>query len=226
MKEKIYTIPINEAFDESCSCPLCFIEKKLESEAVEYQLGPAMMEPEHREMTNEKGFCRKHWEMLYEIPQKLPLALVMDTHLEQIRKKIDKMTAVKTKGILKKASAKQTIEKEINSCAVCDKVNKTMDRYCDVLIKMWKEDKDFREKFDTSQGFCLKHFEKLYSMSDDKEFLEALAEKESSELKKLQDDIHKFTLMFDYRNKDAEWGSAKNAPARCLERLAGIISEN
>lgn len=226
MKEKIYTIPINEAFDEACSCPLCFIEHRLGQEAVEYQLGPAMMEPNHREITNEKGFCSKHWEMLYEIPQKLPLALVMDTHLEQMRKKLEKMTTVKTKGILKKASGKESIEKEINSCAVCDKVNKTMDRYCGVLIKMWKDDKEFRDKFNASQGFCLKHFEKLYSMSDDKEFLEAIAAKESAELEKLQSDIHKFTLMFDYRNKDTEWGTAKNAPARCLERLAGVMKES
>ena len=30
MKEKIYTIPINEAFDQDCQCPLCLIEKRLE----------------------------------------------------------------------------------------------------------------------------------------------------------------------------------------------------
>ena len=80
MKEKIYTIPINEAFDEDCSCPLCFIEKRLEQEAVDYELGPAMMEPDHRELSNEKGYCRRHLEMMFKSPNKLPLALILDTH--------------------------------------------------------------------------------------------------------------------------------------------------
>ena len=30
MKEKIYTIPVTEAFGEDCECPLCLLESKLE----------------------------------------------------------------------------------------------------------------------------------------------------------------------------------------------------
>ena len=48
MKETIYTIPINEAYDENCECPLCFLYSRLEKEAVEYALGAAMMEPDYR----------------------------------------------------------------------------------------------------------------------------------------------------------------------------------
>ena len=225
MKEKIYNIPINEAFEEDCLCPMCFIESRLEAEALEYELGPAMMEPDHREMTNEKGFCRRHWEMLFAIPNKLPLALVMDTHLEEIRKKLDEMKKVKTKGLLKRASEKASIEDTINSCAVCDKIDKTMERYCDVLIKMWHEDDGFKQKFQNSKGFCLRHFQQLYTMSSNKEFLETLALKESEELEKLQSDIHKFTLMFDYRSAGEDWGTAKDAPIRCLEKLAGYIKK-
>ena len=43
MKEQIYTIPVNEAFDTPCECPLCVLEKRLEDEAVEYALGAAMI---------------------------------------------------------------------------------------------------------------------------------------------------------------------------------------
>ena len=39
MLEKIYTIPVNEAFDAcrddaSCGCPVCVLRKKLEAERV------------------------------------------------------------------------------------------------------------------------------------------------------------------------------------------------
>ena len=63
-KETIYTIPINEAFEKNSECPLCEIEKRLEKEAVEYALGPAMMEPDHRELSNQKGYCNKQYSML------------------------------------------------------------------------------------------------------------------------------------------------------------------
>ena len=41
MKEKLYTIPVNDAFKEDCECPLCNIYKKLEQEALEYTLRPS-----------------------------------------------------------------------------------------------------------------------------------------------------------------------------------------
>ena len=46
MKEKIYTIPVTEAFQQDCECPLCLMEEKLEEEALEYTLGASMMEPD------------------------------------------------------------------------------------------------------------------------------------------------------------------------------------
>ena len=36
MKEKIYTIPVNDAFDKDCECPLCAMYQELENNAVEY----------------------------------------------------------------------------------------------------------------------------------------------------------------------------------------------
>ena len=38
MKEKIYTIPVNDAFDKDCECPLCAMYQELENNAVEYTI--------------------------------------------------------------------------------------------------------------------------------------------------------------------------------------------
>ncbi len=90
MKEQIYTIPVNEVYDTDCECPLCELEKKLEKEKrFDYTLGAAMMEPEFRMESNEKGFCNHHYSMLFGMSNKLALSLVLDTHLEEIRKKFD-----------------------------------------------------------------------------------------------------------------------------------------
>lgn len=221
MRETIYTIPINEAFEQESECPLCSIERRLEREAVEYELGPAMMEPDHRELTNEKGYCNKHFGMLFQSPNKLPLALVLDTHLEEVRKKVSEMKPVK-KSLFGK-SEKPSLKPVLSSCMICEKIEKTMDRYCRILPDMWKKDADFCTKFDKSKGFCLPHFEKLYAVSDDRDFIEALLKKEEEELEKLQNDIHKFTLKFDYRYRDTEWGTAKDAPIRAVEKIGGFI---
>src|SRR5690554_2113317 len=82
MKEKIYTIPVTDAFKNDCECPMCILDKKLEDENVEYILGPFLMEPEGRIQTNKEGFCQKHFEMLYNTQaNRLGLGLIVDTLL-------------------------------------------------------------------------------------------------------------------------------------------------
>ena len=97
LKEQIYTIPVNEAYDTDCECPLCELQKKLELETLDYTLGAAMMEPDFRENSNKTGFCRHHFSILFDMPNKLPLALVLDTHLEEIREQLNILKKVESK---------------------------------------------------------------------------------------------------------------------------------
>jgi len=224
-KETIYTIPINEAFEAETECPLCEIAKRLEKEAIEYALGPAMMEPDHRELSNEKGYCNHHFRMLFKAENKLPLALVLDTHLAELRKKLSPLANPEKKGLFKKNTETTPLTSTISSCIVCDKINHTMDRYIKNLIDMWHDDADFSRKLENSKGFCIPHFDLLYNSSNDTAFKKAIAEKEAQELVRIQEDIHKFTLKFDYRNRDMEWGTAKDAPIRTTEKIAGYITE-
>lgn len=39
MKEKIYTIPVNDAYQSGCACPLCQLEADVEKSTLEYFLG-------------------------------------------------------------------------------------------------------------------------------------------------------------------------------------------
>ena len=56
MKEKLYTIPVNEAYDHDCECPLCYMKQTLEEKAIDFTMGPSYMEDDVRESTNEFGF--------------------------------------------------------------------------------------------------------------------------------------------------------------------------
>ena len=92
--EQIYTIPINEAFEESIAkpetgCPFCKLYKMLEDNELELILGASMMEPEIRQKTNKAGFCPDHFKkMLVFGKNKLPLALILESHLDTIGENI------------------------------------------------------------------------------------------------------------------------------------------
>ena len=246
MKEQIYTIQVNEIYDKECECPLCELEKRIEKESVEYTLGAAMMEPDFRVESNERGYCNKHYTMMFKKPNKLSLALVLDTHLIEVRKKFEEMNksaaalkGAKT-GFFKKSNSSDVADKLYNfakgvtdDCMVCKKVNFTMERYIDVILYMWSTRDEFKEKFSRSKGFCLKHFYEVAKMipkslsdAEAAKFIPELVEKESILLDALQEDIHKFTLKFDYRNQDMPWGTAQDAPIRTIECLAGKISDD
>ena len=56
MKEKLYTIPLNDAVNENDECPFCFIERKLEQDMINFVLGSSSsyMESDIREQTGSK----------------------------------------------------------------------------------------------------------------------------------------------------------------------------
>ena len=90
MKEKLYTIPVNDAFREDCECPLCSIYHKLEQDALEYTLRPSTyMVSERREESDKVGFCKRHAAMLNEMPDRLGLALIYKTHMDSFIKEIE-----------------------------------------------------------------------------------------------------------------------------------------
>ncbi len=243
MKEKIYTIPVNEAFSQNDLCPLCYLRKKLEAESVDYALGGAMMEPDYRIISNEKGYCNCHYEMMLSKKEKLSLALVLDTHLEETRKTIDEakkyIDLLKTnkKSLFKKnissidKLADVIFEKE-KTCVICEKLDSTMERYIGVLFCLWDKDADFREKIANSGGLCLPHMGILIKkapeyLSNKKaiEFIESVYNKEQEELQKIQTNVHKFTLKFDYRSRGEKWGEEIDAPKRAIESLSGYLKE-
>ena len=85
MKETICTIPINDIFMPKDGCPICRMEKMLEEQYVKFVTGDAMMEPNIRIETNKKGFCHRHFSQMFEKGQKLPNALILESHLQEIK---------------------------------------------------------------------------------------------------------------------------------------------
>ncbi len=116
MKEELYTIPVNDAFQTECECPICAMKDVLEQNAVEYTMGPSYMEDDVRMETDRLGFCQKHMRQVAGQNNKLGLALVVKTHMDKVIKDVEKLSKKreKPKGILKKAPHDPVVEWFIN----------------------------------------------------------------------------------------------------------------
>ena len=82
MKEKLYTIPVNEGFEAEDECPFCAMERKEEQRAIRYFAGPgaSYMEPDVRASTDKAGFCGAHMKKLYDYGNALGCALMLQTY--------------------------------------------------------------------------------------------------------------------------------------------------
>ncbi len=237
MKEKIYTIPLTDAFSEGGECPFCTLEKKLEEEQVSYALGASMMEPDSRIISNEKGYCRRHYEQMSHESKALSLALVLDTHLNELIEKLEKAAqapAKKTGFLKKQAKEEDALEAVLKtaegSCLICDKIQNTLEKFAEVFWYLYKKEADFKQKVHDCQGFCLPHFLLLLSCASHELSGKALAdakksitELEIAHLKRINEDVNWFTKKFDYRYQDKPWKNAKDAPKRAMEKLSKFL---
>ena len=244
MKETIYTIPVNDAFNKECECAICELEKDLEKSNIEYTTGAALMEPDVRVQMNKKGFCKKHYSnLLTSQKNALGISLILTTHHETIMGEIDKNVSKQYKNLEKSQKTKiktklaqeisdgliEILNKDASTCFICDRIDFTMDKYLDVLVHMWKTNEHFRTNFIKSKGFCNKHTTLLLEYGKNKlkgdkfvEFATDIYMLFISNWKRNEEDLRWFTQKFDYRFKDEPWKNSKDALSRVVGKIVGF----
>lgn len=235
MKEKLYTIPINEAFARDCECPICAMYKVLENNAVEYTMGPSYMEDDIRMETDRQGFCRPHMKMLIGQNNKLGLALVLKTHLDKTNSEVEKKMKMPVSGgsLFKKAGPDPLtgyLDEVTGSCFICSRIRDTFDRYLHTVITLWKTDSAFRETYKNCRGFCMEHVddllkkgEKMLSKNAYEEFRKITVELYLENMKRMAGDLEWFINKFDYRYQNEPWKNAKDAIVRAVVKTNGIL---
>jgi len=236
MKETIYTIPINDAFDADCECPICEFLKQEEKQRIEYCLGSSMMEPDERIKSNERGYCQRHTQMMYEFGNKLSHALILETRLKYL---VDVVAEYKN-GLKRPqrtflgSSKRATNAPLANSktCVVCERLDVILDAFTANIFYLYKKDEEFKNKFFSSKGFCLPHFELLINESEKHlnaeqrfDFLNKLCDLQTDNLNRVLDDVVWFTKKFDYRYKNEDWKNSKDAVIRGSSKISSYIEE-
>ena len=219
--EQIYTIPVNEAFEASAAdhalgCPFCAIYNKLEENELDLILGASMMEPDIRIRTNEQGFCRTHYDMMFVRKNRLGMALTLESHLDELRREI--------KGNAAK-SAKR-IDKLENSCYVCDRIAFHCEHMVGTAVLLWSSDEDFPAKLKAQPYFCLPHYKKLLQYGQGRlpkkkinAFIDDCESVELTYFDELREDVSWFCKKFDYRYDNEPWYNSKDAVERAFKFL-------
>ncbi len=223
MREDITTIPINDVFEPRDGCPLCRMRDMLEKRSTEYITGAAMMEPDVRIKTNEKGFCYKHFGMMLKCGTRLSNALILESHLDKIKTELMPKN-VKGKPDKKKIAAIQALEK---SCFVCEQVEWGMSHMFQTIFNSYATDPEFKRLYNDQQFICMEHFTDLMTAASARgipskilpDFYSDTSRLAGGYLEVLKDDITHFCSMFDYRSKGQDWGNSKDAIERSIEFL-------
>lgn len=230
MKEQLYTIPVNDAFDADCECPICAMYRSLEENAIEYTMGPSYMEDDNRAKTDEMGFCSHHIRSLYEQKNRLGLALILKTHSDKLIKDLKAASQQKPQssaGLFKKAAAPSGVGAYVSklnaSCFICERIDNTFDRYINTLFHLWKKDPSFQTKVKQCKGFCVTHYALLYDTAPNMlkgteltSFYQVLDQAFFSNMQRVNDDLEWFINKYDYRYQDEPWKNAKDAIPRTI----------
>ncbi len=220
MRETICTIPVNEIFEVADGCPICRMRDHLENYYVDYITGAAMMEPDIRLMTNNQGFCDRHYRKMFELgKQRLPICLMLVSHLSTVER-----------NMLKKpdSSSAKKIEALENNCFICNYIEKQLAHEMETVYKLYKTEPEFRALFEKQEHICLPHYRRLLTEGKKQlggqyeafsKMAHRLVTKQSS---LLAQQLKMFEDSFDHRNAGVPMpAEARDSLERTVEFLVG-----
>ena len=229
--EQIYTIPVNEAFeksaeDKSCGCAFCTLYNKLENDELELILGASMMEPDVRIKTNEKGFCRIHYDMMFTRKNRLGMALTLESHLDELKSELKD-------GGLSAGSGKKPVARigELEkTCYVCGRISFNFAHMVETAVLLWESDENFPAKLKAQPYFCLPHYRMMLEYAQKrlgkkvlKDFVKDCEEIQNRYIEELKEDISWFCKKFDYRYNEEPWYNSKDSVERSMKFLRSDI---
>lgn len=247
MKLHIDTAPVWEVYREDHECPLCAINDRVEAASVEYFLGDSVMEPSQRIEVNEKGFCGRHFKLMFDAGNRLGLALMTHTYMkntlnwlrQNAEAAVSAADAEAAKPVFKRVIGKKgdglaVCGSEIlaleDKCVMCERIRENMQRYIYTILYMYKHESEFPALMEKSRGMCLKHYAETLKMAPEhlsgeplKRFVRTLTDIETANVQRVADELDWFTRKFDYRNEDKPWGNSRDAVERSLNKLRGHI---
>ncbi len=221
MRYHVDTGLIIQKFKENSECPICAIQSIVEEQFLHEFLNDAVMEDSTREKVNKYGFCSEHFDKLFFRPNKLSVALQIQTRTDYIDKFL---TPVKNSSGAKKQA--QALDKLSSTCIICNYTKESMEKYYKTVAQLFSREAEFIKLLMTSKGFCMHHYAELlkytsYAGGLKNDYAEALYNVQKKNFSRIKEEIDVFCSKHDYRNAKMPLGSAQTALPRMREKLYG-----
>ncbi len=246
MKEQLYTIPLMDAFRAEDECPFCYIERDVEQNALDFVLGrdASYMQDHVRAETDRVGFCRKHYEKMFNYGETLANALILETRIKYLMKEMKsemKKCTVASKVSLKDKMFKDPsamrdnnnvsrwVHEKEESCFICDHIKRNYDRYVATFFYLYKKkENEFIELVKNGKGMCLHHLADILDAAplylnkkEEEELRNILFPQTIANMERVLEDVEWLQKKFDYLYKDADWKNSRDAVQRAMQKITG-----
>lgn len=242
MKEQVYTIPVNEAFDSGDECPFCYLERNVERSAINYAVGPeaSYMESDVRGLTNEQGFCIQHMKALYDYGNSLGSALILQSYyklmMDDFNQQLENYEQPAKRGLFTRKSGSEDTTPPLvkwsrqrqSTCYVCGRIEYNMRRYYETFFMMCKTP-EFRAKVENCKGFCMRHFGELVDVARTELpnaqrdwFYQTVFPLMKQNMDRVKKDLDEFVGLFDYHQQNTFPANTRDALSRTMQKLRGL----
>ena len=158
-----------------------------------------------------------------QVGQKLPNALLLETHLEEtLEKLLPKKAGKPDKKQL------EALREMLDACYVCELVKGDMLHLLATVFAEWAKGNEFRQTFLEQPFICLHHYHLMMTAAMGKggvpskllpAFHADVLQLVRGYLESLKKDTDHFVTMFDYRSKGQEWGTSVDVIERDIAFL-------
>jgi hypothetical protein len=189
-----------------------------------------MMEPDIRIKTNEKGFCRTHYDMMFVRKNRLGMALTLESHLNELKDEL------RDGGLIGGGTGNKPIKRigELEeSCYVCERIEFNFEHMVETAVLLWQNDESFPDKLRAQPYFCLPHYRRMLKYAQTrlpkkmlKDFVRDCEGIQNKYIEELSGDVSWFCKKFDYRYDAEPWYNSKDAVERSMKFLRSDIHKN
>ena len=174
----------------------------------------------------------------------LASALILDTHLKslstEMKKEMKNYSGAAKIGLMERFRKETSGTSDMNSlskwirdgeksCYVCNHIKNNYDRYIATFFVLFKRGEDeFMELVKKGKGFCLSHLADLLDAApqylnekEQKQLRDIIFPQMEASMERLIEELDWFEKKFDYRYKDADWKTSRDAVQRAMQKIGG-----
>jgi hypothetical protein len=209
VRENIYTIPLQDALNES-ECPFCYLLARTEKDLLRLYVEGGLMEPDWRGLLLEHGLCGRHLQMLYKDSSRLATAILVKGLLDHEEERLSQSRP----------------KPPVGSCLACQDLERAFQHYAAGFLMTMAKEPEFRGRVRNS-GLCITHLWELLRYKSfkfkrldpalERELIDASRERMGT----IRKDLEWFIKKFDYRFENEPWKGAEDALERAIRLMGG-----